>query len=97
MEVEIITNNQPRQLLDWVNLTKKEQKEISDLLPSDMLDGNLFFRYKKQVYPLSEILAVGRNPSLAKWGGYSPDTYFSGIVTKLVPEMDSIIVGRYYS
>ena len=97
MSVKIITNNQPRPLLDWVNLTEREQKEISDLLPSDMWDSNLYFRYKQQVYPLSEILAVGRNPSLAQWDGYSPDTYFSGIVTKLVPEMDSIIVGRYLS
>lgn len=96
MNIEIITNNVPRPLLDWVNLTEKEQQEVEELLPSDMLD-NIYFRYKKQVYPLSEILSVGRNPSLAKWDGYSPDTYFSGIVTKLVPEEDSIIVGRYYS
>lgn len=58
MEIQIITNNHPRQLLDWVNLTEKD---------------------------------------LAEWDGYSPDTYFSGIVTKLVPEEDSIMVGRYYS
>lgn len=96
MELEIITNNQPRQLIYGHELTEKEKEDFDYL---DDIDGHDFFRYKGQVYDPCEFMRIENHPDsdFNSWQGYSSDTFFSGIVLKYNDDMESVIVGRYYS
>ena len=89
--LEIKTNNTPRAVLDWHDLTKAEQGEFDYLEDPETAD---FVRYKGTVYDLGEFLITPRD--LAEWHGYSPDTYFSGIVVRFIAnDPDYVIVGTY--
>jgi len=90
--MKIVTNNQPRQLLDWDNLTPKEQKELDYFDPSE--DSGNFFRYKGQVYDLGEFMRVD---SLPGWDGASAQSAFHGVLVKVVGDCQSVIVGSFYS
>ena len=90
MTVEIITNNVPRELIYWDDLTAKE-KERFDWVD----DTDSFVRYCGHVYALSEFTTSAP----AGWDGIAPDSYFSGVLCKLAP-VDSdgqVIMGRYYA
>lgn len=91
--MKIITNNQPRPLLDWSNLTEKEQQEFDWLAPDEKFSAD-FFRYKGQVYCLNEF---ERNSSNG-WDGFYCHTFFSGVFVKLIQgNNDEIIVGSFYN
>lgn len=90
----IRTNNVPRQLIYGYQLTEAEREEF-DYLDDDALDSQDFFRFKGKVYDLSQFLRC-EGSELTEWEGYSPDSYFSGLVVKYA-EDDSVIVGQYFS
>ena len=99
--MEIRTNNVPRFTLDAYELTAKEREEF-DYLDWEAIDaGNdsaTFFRYKGQLYCLSEVLRIDEYlPSLQGWDGYTNDSFSSGLVVKLMGDGDRIIVGQYFS
>ena len=91
----IITDNKPRNLLTWEELTTKEQQKFDD----DYADGPNwdddyeFVRYKGEVYCLSDFVIV---PSVTNWDGVITDTFFSGILVKFTPDAEAVIMGRYY-
>lgn len=75
-------------------------------------DSASFFRYKGQLYDLGEFQRIVRPGSritfgadffdpgnqFSGWHGIQSDSYFSGLLVKCVGEdMDSVVVGRYYS
>ena len=109
--MKIITNNQPRDLLYWYDLTEKEQADF-DHIEDGEFNG---FRYKGQVYDLGEFVRIlsrsqqnnGYHNSFAHtcddgdtmlgWSGVQSETYFSGVLVKLLDGGDSVIVGRYFS
>ena len=95
MNLEIITNHQPRPIVYGYELSEKEKKDF-DYLESDDLEYNAFFKYKGQVYDLGEFMRINDNEDLEGWDGYSGDSYFSGTLVKLIDE-ENVIVGRYYS
>lgn len=94
--MKIITNHHKRDLIyGW------------QLDPSDLEDwqteDSVFFRYKDRLYCLDEFLHypsmwAGKLPDEFKgWDSYMSDSFFSGILIKLVPDEDQIIVGWYLS
>ena len=92
--MKIITNNVPRLTLDAFELTPKEREEFDYL---DWAGGDVdatFFRYKGQLYDLNEFMRQ-EGGDFKAWDGAAPDSYFSGILIKLIDE--SVIVGRYFS
>ena len=90
-EIEIITNDQPRPVIFEWELTSKEREDVR---PSDDWAG---FRYRGVVYGLGEFMRIENNKALEGWDGYSPETYFSGVLIKFSEDCDEITVGRYYS
>lgn len=91
--MKIITNNQPRPLLDWNNLTEKEQAEFDWLGPNERVAMD-FFRYKGQVYCLNEFERDASNG----WDGFYGHTFFSGVFVKRIQgNNDEIIVGSFYN
>lgn len=91
-EITIITNNQPRDILHGFQLPKKYREEF-DYLTDEEYGDHAFFIYKKQAYSLSEFI---RSENFKNWDGYSSDSFFSGVLIKIVDEGDSVIVGWYY-
>lgn len=89
----IITNNAPRNMLYWHDLTAKEQENFDWMEDPEAED---FFRYKGYVYALCEFMRCPQQVvSFHGWHGYTSEGFFSGIVVKVID--DQVIVGRYYS
>lgn len=97
--MKIKTNNQPRDVLTWYDLTPAEQKEFDYL---DEGKGS-FFRYKGLVYDLEEFMRIDANISphpqrdgWENWHGYASDSYFSGVLVRYTPDYEQVIVGMYF-
>jgi hypothetical protein len=104
--VKIITNNQPRNIVDAYELTPAERAEF-DYLDWDAIeagsDSASFFRFKGTLYDLGEFTAdygitkgAGLPAHLADWDGYQADSFFSATVVRYVND-DQIVVGRIIS
>ena len=91
-DLTIITNRQPRQLLDWFDLSPAEQADFDYITD----ESGSFFRYRGACYDLSEMQRTGDNFG-SYWDGYSSHNYFSGILVHLCQDSDFVVVGRYYS
>ena len=97
-EIEVITNNVPRLLLDYDQLPENVAKDEFDYIEDE---SGSFFKYKGNYYDLGDMMVIDHNreclPDAFKgWDAYIGDSYFSGIVVKLVHgDPDYIIVGMY--
>lgn len=92
--MQIITNNNPRDIIRGYELTAKERAEFDYLAPDD-LDMAGFIRYRGEVHPLADFVrivprarAVGfehgadDDSPLLSWFGIMTDSYFSGLVIR---------------
>lgn len=100
--LQITTNNVPRLLLDWAELTDRERRDF-DWIENPDESGESFFRYRGAVYCLSEFMRTPADSGLEDWDGYHSETYFSGILVRHVREdwgaidRDRVICGRYFA
>jgi len=90
----IITNNQPRGLLYWEELTKEEQNEFGGVILND--EGVDFVKYKGTAYRLADFVVVPDLSAVHGWDGVISDTFFSGILVKFTEDGEGVIMGRYY-
>ena len=84
----IVTNNKPRDILYYHELTEVHQREVDKDM--DWLDDKTIAElvvYRGQVYALDEFMAVHNrfyNPNPPAWmlpyDGYTNDTFFSGVL-----------------
>jgi hypothetical protein len=98
-ELQIRTNNKPREILYWYDLTAKEQAEHDYLDTPEEQDSASFMRYRGWVYYLPDFVrpAPDAPKSMRKWHGYSPDSYFSGVLIKYVDDFDRVVAATYFS
>lgn len=87
MNTHIATNNKPRPLLHWDELTPKEQKEL-DYIKSEEA-GLQFVRYRGWVYDIYDMMAVRKDtlPAdsfLRGWDAYLEGSYFSAVLMRWV-------------
>ena len=89
--MEIITNNVPREMIPFECLPKKVQEQVAE----DYINAPYFdwVKYKGWWYCLEDFM---RSDSLKGWDGILNDTYFSGILVRLVDNGERVIFGRYY-
>ena len=92
--MKIITNNKPRQLICGYQLSDKQKQDFDYI---EDIDSHDFVKYKNNIYDLSEFLRIENNDKLNGWHGYSSDSYFSGTLVKYADDMESVIMGWYYS
>ena len=106
-KISIVTNNVPRDLLLWDELTLKEQEYWDELL-SDK-SGLSFFRYNGNCEFLGDFTYVDKLltdscPEFKGWDGIHPDSFFSGLLVKYpretnmfhtIVDQEHVIVGRY--
>ena len=95
--LKIYTNNKPRPIIYGFELTDKQKSDFDYL---DDINNNQFFKYKGQIYDISQFMRVCDMYNDVKFTGYHghiSDSYFSGILIKLCEDTDYIIVACYYS
>lgn len=94
MEVKIRTNNKPRDILYWHEISQKARDWYSSLLSSP--EDSSFFVYKGETYLLCDFMRV-TSPELKGWDGYSSDSFFSGVLVRFVQDGERVVVGMYTS
>ena len=88
----IKTNNVPRYVLYWYELTDAERAEFDYLDSDDAQASASFFRHRGSVYDLGEFMVS----SIKGWDGIRSDSYFSGILIRYVEDYERIVVATYY-
>ena len=108
-ELKIRTNNVPRLVLDWDQLTDAEKKNFDYLKTRDEKISASFVRYKGWAYDLGEFLRweSPEPKEMHKWDGYSSDSYFSGVLMRYAREpwgkdgsivdSDHVVMATYFS
>jgi hypothetical protein len=98
MSIAITTNFVPRDLISAFELNgaqySKLRKEFDYMNDADF-DSAMFFKYRGQVYALEEFLRTEGDLLAQGWQGICNQTYFSGLVVKIVQSCESVVVGRY--
>lgn len=101
-KLTIRTNRVPRDILQWWDLSAKEQSEFVDYLDTDEKQFEAqFVRYKNWIYDLGEFSACSRASQMPveflRWHGYASDSYFSGILIRYVDNFERVICATYFS
>lgn len=99
--MQIITNNQYRPLLDWYELTDKEQADFD----YDGADEGSYFMYKGRVHALAEYTmfnSVWSTPTvegdiLHGWHASAMQSAWTGTVIKVSDCGEAVVVGTYCS
>ena len=95
--MKIVTNNQPRPLLDWHDLTYVEKAEFDWLETEEEQCSASFFRYRGFTYCLGEFTRTDPDGELSDWDGVTPESYFSAVLIKFIHGIDDeIVVGRCF-
>ena len=85
--MKIITNNQPRSILDYADLATEYQCELDHVE-----DGDGFFIYKGGAYNLSDFMRC----DLDGWDGVFNLTAFSGLLVRVDNSDDATVTVAYY-
>lgn len=101
-DLVIKTNNVPRQLLSWHELSEKERAEFDYLDTEEAQEWARFVRYKNWVYHTGDIMRIDVNRELLpsgfeNWHGYISDSFFSGVLFRISDDNESVICATYYS
>ena len=101
--MKIKTNNVPRDVLHWWDLTDAERAEFDYLDSDDRQNFASFFRYRGVVYDLGELIRIDKTVAphpqrqgWEDWDGYHSNSYFSGILVRYVDGWQRVIVATYY-
>lgn len=95
--MEIKTNNIPRPIIFWDDLTEKEKQEFDYLDSEEKQQSAYFFRYKKWVFCFDEFSFVPSDSSNFKgWSGYKSDSFFSGVLIKDCEDLETVVCGTYF-
>lgn len=95
--LKIKTNNQPRLLLDWDQLTPKEQAEFTYLSEDDRI-GRDFIRYRGWCYDVGEFTQCSDLHEFPpEWQGYASNSFFSGVLVRYTKDGDRVIMATYFS
>lgn len=101
--MQIHTNNIPREVVYWHELTNVERAEF-DYLDREGQSDTTFFRYKGNVYDLGEFMRAPADANFNGWDGYANDSFFSGVVVKYardeydaILDYDFVVIGWYTS
>jgi len=97
-DITVKSNFIPRDLISAFELNgaqySKLRKEFDYLEDADF-DSALFFEYRGQVYVLADFMRTEGDILRDGWQGILNETFFSGLVIKIVESCERIVVGRY--
>jgi hypothetical protein len=94
----IRTNNVPRDLISAFEFDSAQYSKLRaefDYMDDADFELAMFFKYRGQVYALDEFLRTDGDLLAQGWQGICNQTYFSGLVVKIIESCQSVVVGRY--
>lgn len=97
--MKVTTNNIPRPMVCLADLPAKTQLDF-DYVREQGDYSERFVQYKGCWYDVYDSQSVTRELGFNQfkgWHGVVSDSFFSGVLFKLVDDGDSVIVGSYYS
>lgn len=93
-----VTNIQSRPIVNWYQLTKREQALTDDLISDEDHGFPCFFHYANGLYLMEDVM----NPpfeidfeGFEDWDGYMAHSCIDGIVVRLTDDSNEIVVGKY--
>jgi hypothetical protein len=93
--MEIISNGTPRDMVPFYALPANVQSKVSqNYANADLFD---WVQYKGEWYCMEDFVRVGKDSPFPEWDGCLSDTYFSGVLVRLVDDGERVIFGRYFS
>ncbi len=97
--MKIKTNNRPRDVLRWYDLTEKERAEFDYIDTKSKQECATFFRYKSEAYDLDEFVRWDNpaSPTRGAWDGFRSDSYFSGLAIRYVQDFERVVVALVLS
>jgi hypothetical protein len=96
--ITVKTNNVPRDLISAFELSSAQYSKLRaefDYMEDADFESAMFFTYKSQIYCLADFMRLDSYIP-GNWQGVMNDTYFSGILVKIVDSCKSVVVGRYF-
>lgn len=95
--IKIYGNGHDISIISGFELTDKERKEF-DYYDNESLDNVSFFRYRGNVYDMSEFERLDKNnPFYGKFDGHISDSFFSGVLVKLSDDNETLKAYTYIS
>ena len=91
----IKTNNYFRTMLYENEIPKKVLDDYHHLINDDK--GYGWIKYKGRYYHITDFMRIQNNEDMKNWDAYISDSYFSGIVIKILGDNDLYKIGTYYS
>lgn len=93
------TNNVPRDVIYWHELTDAERNDLDYRDTEESQADFTGFRYRGNVYDLAEFMRAPN--SMKPWDGYHTDSFFSAVVIRFPrdysgTDTDHVIVGVWY-
>jgi hypothetical protein len=92
------TNNVPRDLISAFELPTAKYIELRaefDYMEDADFESAMFFNYRGQVYALADFMRTEGDILRDGWQGILNETFFSGVVVKIIESCERIVVGRY--
>lgn len=90
-ELTITTNNQPRPLWSYYDMSKRGQDDHDYVKEQERYDdGPRFFQYRGCWYDSYEFM---RAEHIDGWDGYMTDSFFSAVVIRFTEDGEEVIVG----
>jgi hypothetical protein len=106
-EFTIVTNGHHRDILDGWDLTPEEREQFDYIDWEKVEKGEesaSFFRYRGEIYDLSEFEWTGTLMSggvlataVKQWDGFLSDSFFSGVLVRYVDDYEGVVVGTYFA
>lgn len=96
--MQIKTNNQPRDLITYDELTVKQQADLGEL-ELEEVESWKGFVFKGQVYSLDDftIYPEGSEEKALGWDGGMAQSAFHAVVVKIADsDFDSVVVGQVF-
>lgn len=108
-ELTIKTNNHPRDLICFYDLSEKEQEDL-DYIEEQERCSLRIVRYRGHAYDVGDFVRITSTPAgfnhyapegspLLDWDGIATDSFFSAVVVRYVPDTDyeQVVVGLAFS
>jgi hypothetical protein len=92
------TNNVPRDLISAFELSGAQYTKLRaefDYMDDADFESAMFFKYRGQVYALADFMRTEGTFLAWGWQGIMFETYFSGLVIKIVESCQRVVVGRH--
>ena len=96
--ITVKTNNIPRDLISAFERPAAKYSELRkefDYLEDADFESAMFFEYRGQVYALAQFLRTEGDILRDGWQGILNETYFSGLLVKIIESCQRVVVGRY--